>query len=435
MIPSRIEQTVEQYHMLQNGDTVAVGVSGGADSMCLLYWLLSVREKFNLKLLALHVEHGIRGEASKEDCAFVRAYCEANGVEFRSLSIDAVKEAAEAGLGVEEYSRERRYAFFESVNADKIATAHNATDNAETVLFRLARGTGIKGACGIPYVRGKIIRPLLDCPAEEIRQYCREQGIAYRTDETNADNAYSRNKIRNLVLPALRDVNSDLETAFGRFIRSAAEADAYVDETAEAQFGASFSKGMLPVEALRSAHPAVAKRAIVRLLAGAGYVPDEQHLCDVLQLAHHPGRVQLKGSLFAVADGQNLRAAVFDNLPEPSFMIKKSVVSASKFANKANEYKKEFAFYCDCDKINGDLSVRARAEGDSLRPAGRDVTKSLKKLFNELKIPVETRGAVPVICDGEGVIGVYGHCVDERVRIDKHTKTVLLVKVTTEDKR
>ena len=165
----KIDKTVEKYNMLKVGDTVAVGVSGGKDSMLLLTYLIGKRDELKLNLICANVEHGIRGEASKSDTAFVKAFCEDNSVEFRGLEIDAVNGAKQAGLGVEEYSRNRRYKFFESLGADKIATAHSLSDNVETVIFRLIRGTSLNGMKGIPPVRGNIIRPLIELSSAEIR--------------------------------------------------------------------------------------------------------------------------------------------------------------------------------------------------------------------------------------------------------------------------
>ncbi|MGN1123795.1 MAG: tRNA lysidine(34) synthetase TilS, partial [Eubacterium sp.] len=200
---NRILETVKKYNMLSVGDTVVAGVSGGADSMLLLHFLISVKELYRLNIIAAHIEHGIRGEESVADARFVKSFCENNGVEFRQLSINAPLEAAEARLSVEEYSRQARYRFFSSIECDRIATAHNMTDNAETLIFRLARGTGLKGACGISPVRDNIIRPLIEIPADEIRDYCDKNNISYRIDRTNFRNDYSRNLIRNEILPLL----------------------------------------------------------------------------------------------------------------------------------------------------------------------------------------------------------------------------------------
>ena len=155
--------------------------------MLLLNYLISVKSKFDIRIIVANVEHGIRGAESKNDTEFVRRFCEKNSVEFHCLEIDAVGGAKRAGIGVEEYSRNVRYEFFNSLGGTKIATAHNLSDNVETVIFRLARGTSLNGCRGIPPVRDNIIRPLIECSSDEIRSYCSENGIDFVVDSTNFD--------------------------------------------------------------------------------------------------------------------------------------------------------------------------------------------------------------------------------------------------------
>ena len=176
-ITTKADALVKKYNMLSNGDFVVVGVSGGADSMALLAYLCQKKQEYDLRLLVANVEHGIRGEESISDTAFVESYCNENNIEFKSISIDAVNGAKQNNMSVEEYSRKVRYDFFRSFNPDKIATAHNLSDNVETLLFRLSRGTSIKGLCGIPPVRDNIIRPFLSVTGEEIRSACKNAGI------------------------------------------------------------------------------------------------------------------------------------------------------------------------------------------------------------------------------------------------------------------
>ena len=159
----RIDRTVTEHNMLCPEDRVVAAVSGGADSMLLLHYLLSRRKRWQLKITVAHVEHGIRGESSRADAAFVQDFCTRQHLPYFEKAIDAPKEAKAAGMGVEAYARQARYAFFQSLDCDRIATAHTLSDSVETMLFRLARGTGLRGLTGIAPVRGKIIRPLLDC--------------------------------------------------------------------------------------------------------------------------------------------------------------------------------------------------------------------------------------------------------------------------------
>ena len=215
---NKVLKTVKKYNMLSKGDRVLIGVSGGADSIALLEFFVSVKEKYDLDICVAHIEHGIRGEDSVNDAEFVKNYCKKLGVNFYLKTIDAPNLAKKAKMGVEEYSRMARYDFFNTIECDKIATAHNLTDNIETLLFRLARGTGLKGACSIPAVREKIIRPFIEVSSGEIRKWCNDNNIPYRVDCTNSDSAYSRNLIRLEILPLFEKLNAHYQDNIENFI-------------------------------------------------------------------------------------------------------------------------------------------------------------------------------------------------------------------------
>lgn len=423
---NRIISTIHKYNMLSAGDTVLVGVSGGADSMLLLDFFVKNKDKLNIKVKAAHIEHGIRGKSSLDDAAFVKAYCEHNNIEFHMLSIHAVSEAAAAGLGVEEYSRNRRYAFFESIECDKIATAHNLSDNIETVLFRLVRGTGLKGVCGIPPVRGKIIRPLIEISSDDIRKYCLNHSIAFRTDETNLSNDYSRNKIRNEILPLFSALNNDYENKFAEFISDSTDDYSFIDKCADEGYHLACTDNKLKLDTLKTLDPAVLKRVLSKYFFEQGIHLDRNHLMSVLNLVNKTGKVQIKGEWFAVADSKNLRLARLSE-SENSFNYITKILNIDEFNEKSVD------FYCDYDKINGSVTVRGRNCGDRISPANRGCTKSLKKLFNELSVPVEKRASVGVICDDLGIIGIADYCADERVKTDKNTKRVITIKILAED--
>lgn len=434
MITSTINQTIAKYHMLEKGDTVAVGVSGGADSMCLLHYLLSVQKQWQLNIIVLNVEHGIRGAASVNDSAFVKSFCEEHHIAFQGIAVDVPADALKTGRGIEETAREMRYAFFNSVKADKIATAHNASDNVETMLFRLVRGTGLKGVCGIPPVRGNIIRPLIECTGDAIRRYCDENSVPYVIDESNGDSRYARNYLRHEVIPLLQKLNPSFEEAGIRFIRSAAEAEESLEATAQRCYERCLQGGRLKLAELREADSAVAKRVLMKWLAQNGLTADELHLEGVYALSQRQGKYQLKNRFFAVSDGRELRMATFDkdgsNAP---LSVTVEYLSLQLWYDHPERHR-EVDFVCDADRVCGEVTVRTRREGDTICPAGRGVTKTLKKLYNEAKIPVEARASLPVIADEKGVIGVAGVCTDERVKINSDTLWVMLVKILVEDK-
>lgn len=195
---------VEKYNMLSPGAAVIAAVSGGADSMAMLLFLMKISERYSLSLTVAHVNHGLRGEEARRDEEYVRSFCEKNSLRFEVLHADVAALAKQSGETCEECGRRVRYEFFESIDKNaKIATAHTASDNAETMLFNLARGSSLKGLCGIPPVRGNIIRPLIFCTREDIEVFCRENSLDFVTDSTNLTLDYSRNKIRHIAVLSL----------------------------------------------------------------------------------------------------------------------------------------------------------------------------------------------------------------------------------------
>lgn len=430
----KIGDTVSKHNMLNYGDRVVVGVSGGADSMLLLKYLLSVRDDMSLDIIVANVEHGIRGQESIDDSAFVESFCKAHNVAFSQLSINAVEEAKQKKMTVEEYSRMCRYDFFRTFNADKVATAHNLSDNVETVLFRLSRGTSIRGCCGIPAVRGSVIRPLIECTSEEIRQACSDIGLDYRIDSTNLDSVYTRNYIRNEIIPRFKELNPSFDSAISRFINSVNDDEAFIQSEVNKCFDACFKNNTLSLDKLNKFHPSIIKRTIILYVSLYEITLDDLHLNGVYALTKKPGRYQIMSNYFAISDKHRLRIAIFEEtLDFDDVIIKKQITSREQFLINCEQLRKNFDFYCDYDKIIGEITIRSRDAGDEIAPVGRGVTKSLKKLYNEYHINVEDRENIPVICDEKGVIGVYGYCYDERVKIDNNTQSVILLNISTED--
>lgn len=433
-ITAKADLLVKKHNMLSDGDFVVVGVSGGADSMMLLNYLLKKREEYNLRILVANVEHGIRGKESVDDTEFVKEYCKSRNVEFKCIAINAIEEAKQNSMGVEEYSRMRRYEFFNSLSPDKIATAHNLSDNIETVLFRMSRGTSTKGLCGIPPVRGNIIRPLLICGGEEIRQACIADGIPFRIDSTNFDDAYSRNHIRQNIVPLFEKLNPSFESAASRMIDSINEDEQFVDGYVQNIYGDCIESGKIKVSKILSYDTAVQKRIVIKYLSSYNVSVDDLHLRGIIDLLKEKGKYQIANNDFLICEKGFLRYAKMNKTVDfSSVNVNKKIISGEEFLTNCKLLRKEFDFYCDCDKINGSIYVRERKTGDVISPSGRKCTKTLKKLFNELNINIEDRASVPVICDEVGVIGVYGYCVDERVKADSSTKNILLLKILLED--
>lgn len=423
---NKVLKTVEKYNMLSKGDRVLIGVSGGADSIALLEFFVSVKEKYDLDICVAHIEHGIRGEDSVNDAEFVENYCKKLGVNFYLKTIDAPNLAKKAKMGVEEYSRMARYDFFNTIECDKIATAHNLTDNIETLLFRLARGTGLKGACSIPAVRGKIIRPFIEVSSSEIRKWCNDNNIPYRVDCTNSDSAYSRNLIRLEILPLFEKLNANYQDNIDDFISDVNEDYAFIDDYVKSIYPKIVKDNEIDLPKLNELDLPIKKRILIMFFNENGYSLNRIHLQSVIDITLKSGKSQIKENVFAISAKGKIRLAKFNDLNKKDKFVTK-ILNIDEFKDK------NIDFYCDCDKIIGNITIRARQAGDRIKPAGRNVSKTLKKLFNESAYPIEKRDKNIVVCDDFGIVGVIGLCADERVKVDCNTAKILTIKLPSED--
>lgn len=423
---NKVLKTVKKYNMLSKGDRVLIGVSGGADSIALLEFFVSVKEKYDLDICVAHIEHGIRGEDSVNDAEFVKNYCKKLGVNFYLKAIDAPNLAKKAKMGVEEYSRMARYDFFNTIECDKIATAHNLTDNIETLLFRLARGTGLKGACSIPAVRGKIIRPFIEVSSGEIRKWCNDNNIPYRVDCTNSDSAYSRNLIRLEILPLFEKLNANYQDNIENFISDVNEDYAFIDDYVKSIYPKIVKNNEIDLPKLNELDLSIKKRILIMFFDENGYSLNRIHLQSVIDITLKSGKTQIKENVFAISAKGKIRLAKFNDLNKKDEFVTK-ILNIDEFKDK------NIDFYCDCDKIVGNIIIRAKQAGDRIKPAGRNVSKTLKKLLNESAYPIEKRDKKIVVCDDLGIVGVIGLCADERVKVDCNTAKILTIKLPSED--
>ena len=267
------DELIRRYDMLPEGSRVLCAVSGGADSMCLLHWLKERREEYGFSLLAAHYEHGLRGDESLRDAAFTREQCEMLGIRIVVGKGDVAAFAESQKLGIEDAARTLRYRFLEEtadrLACDRIATAHNLNDNAETVLMNLCRGAGTRGLAGIPPVRGRIVRPLLWTSREDIETYLDVHRIPHIEDSSNRSDDYTRNRIRHQIIPLLMEENPSFLSAIGRTAELLREDDACLCREAEAFLREHRKGNSIPSKALLRLEPAVAAR-VVRTLCGRG---------------------------------------------------------------------------------------------------------------------------------------------------------------------
>ena len=280
----KIKETVLLYEMISEGETVCVGLSGGADSVSLLTALKRLGGELGFGVRAVHINHGLRGEESERDMRFCEQLCGELGIalEVRRLDLAAAKEKHES---LEECARKARYeAFFEVVGGDKLATAHNLNDNAETVLLNLMRGTGLKGLCGIPPKRGNIIRPLIRRSRAEVEEYCRVKGLSYVTDSTNLSDDYTRNKVRHRIIPEMLKINPALPDVISRMTELLREDSDYLEDlAASALADSAFGRGYRAEELAGLPNP-IKSRAVRKILSDGGVEPSALRINTAISL-------------------------------------------------------------------------------------------------------------------------------------------------------
>jgi tRNA(Ile)-lysidine synthase len=427
--------------MLPNGCRVLCAVSGGADSVYLLHRLKNLADDGEITLACAHFNHRLRGAESDRDANFVKDTAEELKIPFYFGCGNVRDYACKYRLGIEEAARTLRYEFLlataEKYGFGRIATAHTANDNLETMLLNLCRGAGSAGLSGIPPTRGRIIRPILDVTRDEIERYLAERSAAYVEDSSNGRDDFARNRIRRRVPPVLAGVNAgylknalsaaELIRADGTLLDSMAE-DFFIENSEKTIKG----ELRLPVERLAALPEPISGRVIRKAAyAAAGKSPSLVHVQAVLRLCQNggtntaadiPGLRARRGRDFLTlsprgADGG--RGGSFTPIPltiggiteikELGINIKTDKIE--KYQQINNSFN---IFYFKYDAIYGSILVRPRMSGDKLRINGRGVTKSLKKLFSEAGVKLSERDRIPVLADARGVLAVSGFGADER---------------------
>ncbi len=396
---NKLNAALRRYAMVQPGDEVVCAVSGGADSMALLWAMYLLKDKLNIGLCAAHFNHRLRGGESDRDEAFVRDFCAGYGIAFVSGSGNVV--AGEKGL--EAAAREARYAFLTGLPG-KIATAHTADDNAETVLMHLVRGTGLKGLGGIAPVSGRLIRPMLHITRDEVLAFLAEYSIPYVQDSSNDGDDFLRNRLRHHVMPLLQKENPSLCQNLSAMADRLRQDEQALAAAAEKCFTHN-------VQALREMEPAIRSRALNKMLRDSGVKePEAEHIAAMEKLifSQHPSaRAAFPGNVVMARNYEEIGiaakgAAMREQAVTCPGVYEISGVRITCLPNESTERTvTSFAF-----SPKGKLVLRSRKAGDTIRLSGG--TKSLKKLFIDEKIPAAERDAIPVLADEEGVLAVVG---------------------------
>ena len=432
MIEKHILDTVREYSLFPENVVVTVALSGGADSVALLYALHNLEGRLNITLKAAHLNHLIRGEEAFRDEEFVKKLCSSLNVPLHSAEIDVPKFAKEQGLSLETAARQVRYDFLNKINEGVIATAHTASDNLETVILNLTRGSGAYGLCGIPIKRDSIVRPLISCTREMIEDYCKKHSLNYVTDSTNLSDDYTRNKIRHLIVPVLKELNPRVENAVLRSSRSVVGLTDIAKQQSKSYIDRYFADNKLSLAKFSNLNSEVGKRVIIDFVALCDNEISLEacHIDSIYNVCINGGKTSLPRDKFCQRKDGYLNIGFAKATPkkiEFTVKIREEKINLREKSAKINNLLLYNAL--DCDKIIGKSVLRTRQSGDKIRLFGRSYSKSLTKLYNECKIPLELRKNLPVIADDSGVIWIHGIGVADRCAVSGGTERILKISV------
>lgn len=444
---------LRQYSLFSQGDRIAVGVSGGADSVALLRFLAALRPQFGWDLVVCHIHHGLRGaEADRDEC-FVRALAEQLGLPCAVSRIDAAALALRDHISVEEAGRMARYAFFAQTAGEggRIATAHTLDDSIETVLMNLVRGTGLRGLCGIPRIRGNIVRPLLDCTRAEVEDYLGALGQPYCTDSTNLTDDYTRNRIRHDILPRLCALNPNFPGAMARMLPRLAAQQALTDcLAAQSAQQLQAACGGLSRQGLSALPEPVCDRLLLRLLEQNRLPVSAAAVERMTETLRTGGKLDLAArSWFFVAQG-DLAAVIYappggiPPVPVPlpqeetpvilPFSPQKSLeltLCNKIVANTSEKFNISLLKYAiDCDKIKGYSFMRTRRPGDTFIVGKKQL--SLGEAWAAAGIPALLRPALMVLADEQGVLWAEGIGSSSRAAVTENTKQYVIIECQEE---
>lgn len=446
----KVVETINKFSMFKQDDNILVALSGGADSVTLLHLLKNLKE-YSINIWACHINHQIRGQEAQRDEDFVRDLCKNLDIPLIVEIVDVPELSKKNGKSLEEMAREVRYGIFDKL-ADKlnskIATAHTLNDSIETVILNLTRGTGLKGLCGIPAKRDKIVRPLIEISRIQIEEYIKNNNLSFVNDSTNNNLGYKRNRIRHEIVPKLFIINPSFTKVFKRICNNlAADEEFLQNETLKAMKKIRLSSNKFCVLRIRDLPASIQFRVIKEILTQANILCDAKRI-ELIEnaISTGSGKINLYNNVFCIIKDDILSIKRILGRPEKSSFTSIKVKLPGKYkVNQEQELKlviisiQEFndrqkmnsLIYnaVDLKKINGSLIIRFKMPGDVIKLNGRNGTKTLKKLFNEYKLPQKERESCLVLADNEGPIWVNGFGTAQRVATNEKTEKVLLIEV------
>lgn len=435
-------QAISEYDLIHHGDRITVALSGGADSVSLLHMLVELRKEYDLMITAAHVNHMMRGIESDGDELFCKNLCKKLGVELFVKRADVPKLAKEQKISSELCGRNVRYEFFEKLSqklGSKVATAHTLSDCAETLIFNLARGTSLSGLCSIPPKRDFVIRPLILCTEEYIREYCAQNLLEYVTDSSNLTDDYTRNRIRHNVIPLLKEINPQFENAVKRLSDDAKDACSFIDSKAKIAIESSKTEFGWNVEKLMSLDRTVRSNAISQICKSQGVKSLENtHIRLIEDKLKNGGAVDLCGGYKAVVSQKIFRIIRSDDEQISDKELKLSDLQNGIYEFAGKKYsvkeinaddisKEELSTLVSIDVKNAGAVLRTRRAGDKFTFCGRNITKPLRKAMNELKIPAEARDKILVLAIDNTVLWCENIGASQQGMCSKDCKTAIKI--------
>lgn len=435
---SKMLMTIENHNLIQNGETIVVGFSGGPDSLAMLHALFHLKSKLDIRLVAVHVNHMLRGMLADRDEAFVAQICAGMQIPCEIFKVDVAQAASQMGKSFEEVGRDVRYkAFFEvkeKYKASKVAVAQNRNDVVETFFINLFRGAGIEGLASIEYMReGGIIRPLLDVSRDEVERYCSDNALTPCIDHTNNENEYSRNKIRNLLLPTLRaSYNPSIDDAIMKTVQIMkmekqfwkAHVHELFKKMCEVESGLIKIK-LIEFNRLQMSEKHQLLRAAIKDLRG-----------DLINVSYDTiERVILLDRVGAICE---VDTSINGRLTSDALVLYDKTRANQTglkplntcFVNVEERYKFKLSKSCvavDAACIKGELTVRTRKNGDKYKPLGMKGHKKIQDLFVDEKIPFNERENIMLVCDEEKIIWVENNRINDCCKITESTKNIMIM--------
>lgn len=448
---NKVYNFIKKNNLISPGESILIALSGGPDSVALFVILLELKRLLQVNLLAAHLNHSLRGIESEKDQKFVENLCKNYSIPFYSKKVDVKKYAEEKKLGTEEAGRILRYQFFKelaiNLNIHKIATGHTLDDAVETFFFNLIRGAGISGMTSIPVRREKIIRPILCLSKDEILEYLKFKKVKFRIDKTNLQVNYSRNYIRNKIIPELKKINPNLLETINRTIEQLTQIENFIlsifdkyKNIIEIHKDSIVIKTDQNVSFSNFVFVELLKRTITDTLGISLSYTNIQQILSLIEL--EKGKlIELPQNYIAIREFDCIKIIKKDELKNFYFKItigKEVIIHGLNFlAEEVKLNEVEFTQdktieYIDAEKISGELILRNWKEGDRLLPIGFHTYKKVSDILTDAKIPAHIKKKILVLCDEREIIWILGVRSSEKYKITEHTKKVIKLRVRYE---